>query len=203
MKTRPLRLLAIASMLTFALLLGACHSLSAFQPPRQGERTADLRRYDDDWFAAARLGRVDILQALLDAGYPIDAATPQGYTALILASYDGQPLALDYLAARGANPCLGDRNGNTALMGAIFKGELPIAKQLLNAACPIDQANNAGETALSFAALFGRLSLLPELVKRGADPDHADARGNTALQTARTQGNDEAFNALIRAGATR
>jgi ankyrin repeat protein len=162
---------------------------------------ADLRRYDEEWFDAARLGRVDILQALVTAGYPIDATTSQGYTALILAAYRHQHAALDYLLRAGVNPCLGDRHGNTALMGAIFKGDTATAERLMNTRCPIDEANNAGETALSFAALFGRLDLLPSLVARGANPDHADALGRTALQTAMLQGNASVVAALEKVGA--
>jgi hypothetical protein len=164
---------------------------------------ADLRRYDAEWFDAARLGRVDILQALVNARYPIDATTPEGYTAVILAAYRHQAAALDYLLSAGANPCLGDQHGNTALMGAIFKGDTAISERLMNTRCPIDEANNAGETALSFAALFGRLDLLPELVARGAIPDHADALGRTALQTAILQGNESAVAALEKVGAAR
>jgi ankyrin repeat protein len=167
-----------------------------------GLQKVDAHRYDQEWFDAARVGRVDILGALYDAHYPLDAKTHAGYTALILAAYDEQPAALDYLLRAGANPCLGDRNGNTALMGTLYKGELPIARRLLKTRCPIDQTNNAGETALSFAALFGRLEILPELVALGADPNHVDARGDTPLVIARKQGNAEAAAALRKVGAT-
>ncbi|MEA3109157.1 MAG: uncharacterized protein QOI88_3762 [Gammaproteobacteria bacterium] len=167
-----------------------------------GLQKVDAHHYDQEWFDAARVGRVDILGALYEAHYPLDAKTHAGYTALILAAYDEQPAALDYLLQAGADPCVGDRNGNTALMGALYKGELPIARRLLKTRCPIDQMNNAGETALSFAALFGRLEILPELVARGADPNHVDARGDTPLVIARTQGNAEAAAALRKVGAT-
>ena len=167
-----------------------------------GSRQVDAHHFDQEWFDAARVGRVDILGALYDAHYPLDAKTHAGYTALILAAYDEQPAALDYLLQAGADPCVGDRNGNTALMGALYKGELTIARRLLKTRCPIDQTNNAGETALSFAALFGRLEILPELVALGADPNHVDARGDTPLVIARKQGNAEAAAALRKVGAT-
>lgn len=156
----------------------------------------DAHTYDDTWFDAARAGRSDILDALLDAGYPIDAHTSSGYTATILAAYDHQPAALDHLLERGADACLGDRNGNTALMGALYKGELDIARRLLKTTCPIDQVNNAGETALSFAAMFGRTAIMTELVQHGADPAHRDAQGSTPYQVAQKQGNEEAMRAL-------
>lgn len=163
----------------------------------------DAHRYDPEWFDAARVGRIDILRALNEARYPINSQTSAGYTAVILSAYDSQPEALDYLLRIGADPCLGDRHGNTALMGALYKGNLAIARRLLATRCPIDQVNNAGETALSFAALFGRMGILPELVARGADPNHPDARGKTPLAIVQQQGNDDSVLALRKVGATR
>lgn len=98
--------------------------------------------------------------------------------------------------------CAADQHGNTALMGALFKGETNIAKILLDTPCNIEQTNNAGETALSFAALFGRLDMIPVLVAHGANANHVDARGGTALQMAIAQRNTAAADALRQAGAT-
>ncbi|HTJ27492.1 MAG TPA: ankyrin repeat domain-containing protein [Candidatus Limnocylindria bacterium] len=191
-------LAALAAALSFTLAPAAD---AAGAPSRAA--VVDAHRYDAEWFAAARAGRTDILQALHAAHYPLETRTPEGYTALILAAYDGHPAALHYLLAAGANPCAADRNGNTALMGALFKGETAIARTLMRTDCKIDQTNNAGETALSFAALFGRLHLLHDLVARGADPNHIDARGGTALRMALAQGNTPAAVALRQVGATR
>jgi ankyrin repeat protein len=192
----------------FAAIISACANdaapapaTSATNQTRQVPR--GVRRYDKDWFDAARVGRIDLLQGLLRSSYPIDAQTDAGYSALVLAAYNDQLQALDFLLKSGANPCLADHQGNTALMGALFKGYNDIVHRLLEAGCNIDQANNAGETALSFAALFGRLALLPELVAAGANPNHVDARGITALAMASIQGNNSAEVALRKAGETR
>ncbi|AOK18264.1 hypothetical protein WT26_09525 [Burkholderia cepacia] len=202
MKNRLRTALSRALAIACTAVLAACAQTAPPAAVPHPDAHADLRRYDDAWFAAARLGRVDILQALVDARYPIDATTREGYTAVILAAYRDQPQTLDYLLRNGANPCIGDRHGNTALMGALFKGETAIAKRLADTRCPIDQTNHAGETALSFAALFGRLDMLPVLVAHGANPDHVDALGRTALQNAILQGNDAAVAALEKVGAT-
>lgn len=165
-------------------------------PSASTARIVDAHVYDSEWFDAARAGRTDILSALLDAGYPIDAKTSSGYTATILAAYDDQPAALDYLLTRGADACAGDHNGNTALMGALYKGELGIATRLLATACPVDQTNNAGETSLSFAVMFGGLPFIKVLVDRGASPMHRDAQGDTPYGVAQKQNNAEAMRAL-------
>jgi ankyrin repeat protein len=163
---------------------------------------ADTPKYADDWFAAARAGRTDIVEALIDAHYPLETRTPDGYTALILSAYDNHPETLKALLFAGANACAADRHGNTALMGALFKGETNIAKMLLGTRCDIDQTNYAGETALSFAALFGRLDMIPVLVAHGANVNHVDARGGTALQMAIGQRNTVVADALRQVGAT-
>lgn len=169
--------------------------------PKPQAQWVDAHRYDSEWFDAARVGRADITQALYEAHYPIDSQTSSGYSAVILAAYNDQPDALRYLLSIGANACLGDRNGNTALMGALYKGHAEIARILLDTRCPVDQTNNAGETALSFATLFGRLDLLPAIAAKGADINHVDVHGNTALAVALKQGNDPSVNALRKLGA--
>jgi ankyrin repeat protein len=199
----PLRNIArtvIAGTLAAVMVVGCAEH--AYLSGASYSGAPDVQKYSDDWFAAARAGRTDILQALIDAHFSLEAKTSQGYTALILSAYDEHPDALKLLLSAGANGCAADRNGNTALMGALFKGETDIAKMLLDTHCDIDQTNNAGETALSFAALFGRLDMLRVLVAHGANPNHVDARGSTALQMAVAQGNTLAANALRRVGAT-
>jgi uncharacterized protein len=73
------------------------------------------------------------------------------------------------------------------LMGAIFKGELRIARRLAGAACQPNQRNNAGQTAAMYAALFQRSEILQALVERGADLAAKDHAGNTANALAKGQ----------------
>lgn len=157
--------------------------------------------YDQQWFDAARAGRTDISQALIDAGFPVNSQSGEGYTALVLATYHGQTDEVRLLLGAAADPCIPDHNGNTALMGALFKGEMAMAKLLVDR-CAIDQTNNSGQTALAFAALFGRLDFVPVLIAQGADLNHQDARGETALSIVMGQGNEIAAAALRRRGAT-
>jgi len=198
---------AVTAGLMVAILLSGCAAhqyqpVAEYAPAAGGAARADVGKYADDWFAAARAGRTDILQALADAGFPLDATTADGYTALVLSAYNDRAPALKQLMAAGANACAADHHGNTALMGALFKGENEIATLLLEAHCDVDQVNNAGETALSFATLFGRIDMVPVLVAHGANPNHVDARGNSVLQVALQQDIPRAAIALRKAGAT-
>lgn len=195
------RLVRTVAAITLTALLTASCAQHVYQSGTYSAVT-DTPRYTEDWFAAARAGRTDIVQALIAAHFPLEATTPEGYTALILSAYDDHPETLTALLAAGANACAADRHGNTALMGALFKGETNIATMLLDKHCDIDQTNNAGETALSFAALFGRFDMIPVLVAHGANVNHVDARGGTALQMAIAQRNPAVEEALRHVGAT-
>ena len=196
-----LAVIAAAVYVCFPALRLTLHSRQIEAIPQA--QWVDAHRYDEAWFDAARVGRVDILRALRDAHYPIDAQTSSGYTAVILAAYDDQLEALNYLLSANADACRGDRNGNTALMGALYKGYSDVAQRLLDTACPVDQTNNAGETALSFAAMFGRRDLMRALVRRGANPNHVDAHGDTPLAVVLKQGNDDSAALLRELGAIR
>ena len=134
------------------------------------------------YFDAARRGDVAMLDTFIASHYGLDTQDNKGYTALILAAYNGQGEAVEHLLKAGANACVQDHRGNTALMGAIFKGEFKIARRLMNTDCNPDQRNGAGQTAAMFAGLFKRVELLNDLSQKGADLNAKDAQGNTAAQ---------------------
>jgi ankyrin repeat protein len=142
-------------------------------------------------FDAARLGRVDMIPALIQAGADVRALDGSGYTALILACYHGFGGAAEVLLENGApvDQTDGER-GNTALMGTAFKGLAMISERLLEAGADPDAVNNAGQTALMFAAMFGRSAIVDQLIARGANPYLVDAAGNSAISVARSQAND-------------
>lgn len=141
-------------------------------------------------FDAARLGRADMIPALVSAGIDLEAHDPKGYTALILASYHGSLETTEALLQAGAQvdaPDLG--RGNTALMGVAFKGFGAIARLLLAAGAEANRRNRAGQTALMMAAMFSHAGIVEDLITAGADIDCTDAAGNSAKSLACTQNN--------------
>ena len=156
---------------------------------RNAEAIAELRTY---FFEAARSGDNVLLEKYVTSGFPVDVRTPQGYTALILAAYHGHQDTVQKLIQLGANPCARDNRGSTALMGATFKGELSIAKLLLDQPCTkADDRNHEGQTAAMYAALAGNSQLIDLLRQRGANLKLKDDAGHTAASLAREQGADD------------
>ena len=148
-------------------------------------------------FDAARLGRADMIAPLCRAGVDLEAKDPRGYTALILATYNGSIDATRALIEAGALFDAADEGrGNTALMGVAFKGYRRIAKLLLQSGATVDARNRSGQTALMTAALFGRADIVEDLLAHGASPLLVDAAGNSARSVAAAQGN-EAIVALL------
>lgn len=118
------------------------------------------------FFDAARIGNNDIITKFVTAGFPINQRNPQSYTALMVAAYQGQKETVRLLLNEGADPCLEDKRGNTAFLGALLKREVIIARDLYQADCRYeDSRNNAGLNLKEFAELFGQEKVLESFKK--------------------------------------
>jgi len=167
----------------------------ALPPLPSPERTQTLL------FDAARLGRTDVIPALLQAGADLEAADAKGHTPLILASYHGHRAATALLLDYGAGVDRPDATrGNTALMGVAFKGYVDTARLLLDAGADPNVTNRAGQTPLMMAALFGHGEIAELLTDRGADLLAEDVAGNTAVSVAAAQNNDAMVRQILGRG---
>ncbi len=79
-------MLQVSPMRTFiSLALLLISSLSLADGP-------DTRvQLQDYYFDAARRGDVAVIDTFIESGYTLDIQDSKGYTALILAAYNGQP----------------------------------------------------------------------------------------------------------------
>jgi len=162
--------------------------------PRDSEQAPPplptVERLHELWFDAARLGRNDMIPALLQAGVALDAIDAKGHDALILASYHGHVGTTALLIGEGAAVDGGaDPRGNSALMGVAFKGHAAVARILIDAGADVHRRNHAGQTALMMAALFDQTEIVDMLMAAGADPAVVDDAGNSARTVAMMQGN--------------
>lgn len=143
-----------------------------------------------DIFDACRQGKLAIVKAAYAQNPAIlDSSNYRGHTPLILAVYNNQPTIVKFLLAHKVNAKIQDKSGNTALMGAVFRGYLPYVEQLITAGAPVDQKNYNGATALTFAATFGRVKIAKVLLKNGANPLLPDARSQSPIDYAKNQNN--------------
>ncbi|MEM9073072.1 MAG: ankyrin repeat domain-containing protein [Myxococcota bacterium] len=121
---------------------------------------------------AASVGRLDVVQALLDAGAPANEGVPAGAE---------EPRSL-------------------ALVLAASAGSLEIVRTLVDAGADLASRDKHEQTAVFLAASKGRVDVLRFLLERGADPD-LGGRKTTPLLIATSKKRREVIELLVAAGA--
>lgn len=178
----------------FTLLCALISTVSHADPAHD---RIDKQRAQELLFDAARIGRFDLVSAFATYGIDFDAYDSRGFTPLIVAAYAGQLEMIDALIMVGANPCKPElTQGNTALMGAAFRGHDAVAGRLMQTKCDINARNKSGQTALMMAAMFDRGGQIELMLAQGADASLSDETGRTAETIAKGQGNENAVKAL-------
>ncbi|MCL6245719.1 MULTISPECIES: ankyrin repeat domain-containing protein [Acinetobacter] len=118
------------------------------------------------FFAAAKTGNEEVINEFLKHGFPVDVRNASGFTPLMMATYYGHQNIVTRLLEQGADRCARDNKGNTALMGAMFKLEWAIAKQLRQVDCDANAKKMGQKTAEQFAREFGQEEKYRQLLKK-------------------------------------
>jgi ankyrin repeat protein len=119
---------------------------------------------------AVRADRLDVVQALLQAGARAGAANRYGVTPLALAAVNGNAGILRALLDRGALPTTTGPDGETVLMTAARTGNPDAVRVLLDrGADPNARETWQGETALMWAAGENHAAVIRALAAGGAD----------------------------------
>ena len=118
---------------------------------------------------ASRAGDLGGIARELLAGAKLEEKNHRGYSALMLAVYNGHYDAALLLIEAGADVNSADKGGNTILMGAAFKGNTELVQLLLRTGADVQRTNYAHQTALDFAKTFGRKNVIP-LLEQHARP---------------------------------
>lgn len=135
-----------------------------------------------DAFIAAALGNTERLRGLLDTDSSLVRQwTPDGWTALHLAAFFGQPEAARLLLDHGADPLARSTNAmaNLPLHAAAAARQSAIVEMLLDAGTPVDATQHGGYTALHSAAQNKDRATLDILLARGASMDTPSDDGKT------------------------
>ena len=125
------------------------------------------------------------VEALLAAGIDVDAAQPDGATALHWAVHLDDTPIVERLLLAGATVDATNEYGVTPLSVACSNGSAPLVERLLEAGADPNLARPTGETPLMRAAATGSVRAVDALVAHGADVNRADpGRGQTPLMWA-------------------
>ena len=147
---------------------------------------------------AARHGRIENARLLFDAGADVNEMSPNGQSALVMASFGGQGKFAAFLLENGANPNAADA-GYTALHAAVSRGDLALVRALsAHGADPnshITQGSRqkrninwyalsgslGGATPFWLAAKYAEVDIMRFLADSGADPLLSPHNGTTPL----------------------
>ena len=154
----------------------------------------DLRVAD-----AARAGDATAVERLVAAGAPVDAAQPDGATALHWAVHRSATAIVDTLIAAGADVDAANDEDIRPLALAVLNRSAPIVETLLGAGA---DPNAGRESAVLTAAHTGDAEVMRLLLANGGDANASEPeRGQTALMWAVAEGHVEVASLLIAAGA--
>ena len=149
-----------------------------------------------DVFAISRNGSLAELKELMERKPNcINEQNENGYTPLILACYRGNNELAAFLVHKVKDIDALSEMG-TALMACAVKGNVQIAKLLLEKGCNPDLTDANGTTALIYATQFKNSELIKALLKHNADKTKIDNKGKTAFEYAVFSGSEEIINLL-------
>jgi len=161
-------------------------------------------------FAAGRPEVADALmngdtvaaRQLIEKHADVNAAQPDGATALHWAVYRSDKEMVDVLLRAGANPKAANREGSTPLWLASINGDARIIAALLEAGADVNESLPLGRTPLMAAARTGNVDALKVLIDHGANVNAKEKlRGTTPLMWAADEGHAGAIQLLIQHGA--
>jgi ankyrin repeat protein len=151
---------------------------------------------------AARADDRQALQDLLTAGSDVNAAAPDGTTALHWASLRNNIEIADLLIRAGADPDPANDYGVTPLWLACTNRSTKMVEKLLQAGANANAAMWTGETALINCARTGAAEALEALIAAGADVNAAiKDSGQTGLMWAAAEGHSDVVQMLVEQGA--
>jgi ankyrin repeat protein len=151
---------------------------------------------------AAERGDRAAVRQLIAQKADVNAAQPDGATALHWAVYRNDTEMVDSLLAAGAKVNATNRNGISPLYMASLYGNPVVINQLLKRGADAKAKGPSGETMLMLASRNGNPDAVKALIAAGADANAKEPiRGTTALMWAVEQKHPAAVKVLLEGGA--
>lgn len=153
----------------------------------------------EDFFGAIRNDNATTLANLLERGFDPNTRDPKGQPGLTMAIQEQSPKTAKVLLDRPETDVNAlNQAGESALMMAALKGNLPTLQRLLERGARINQP---GWSALHYAAAGPDSKTVEVLLERGADIDAASPNGTTPLMMAAQYGSEASVALLLQRGA--
>jgi ankyrin repeat protein len=128
------------------------------------------RHPDVPLIQAVASGDTRAIEDALARGAYVNQKDARGLTPLIIASRNGNTVAVQTLIRHGADPNLrGGVNDWPPLMHGIHKNRIDTVRVLLDSGADVNGRGRSGETALMMAAGYGYTPIVELLLDRGAD----------------------------------
>jgi len=104
---------------------------------------------------AARFKHHGIVELFLEGGCDINVQSDdRGFSSLMDAAQNGDQTLLRYLLAKGADPNLASKDGQSALVIAVGRNDVDTSKALLESGADPDLSDKLGLSARKYAKLF-------------------------------------------------
>lgn len=153
----------------------------------------------EDFFSALQNDQVKVVSSLLNRGFDPNTVNLTAEPALLNALNVGALTSAEVLIRHPKiNVNVRNAHGETPLMLACLKGQVPLAKLLISRHADINQP---GWTPLHYAATGGHLELIQLLLEESAYIDAESPNGTTPLMMAARYGSAKATQLLINEGA--
>jgi hypothetical protein len=178
-------------------------SLLALNFPAHAQKGMDQININGQFVMAARVGKVERVQALLDQGAAVNSRDRNGDSPLNMAAAKGNTELVQVLLKAGADVNLANLSGVTPLMGAAFSVKPEIFNALLAAGAKTEPVDRVKKNAATYAAAHGCTACLQALVKAGTNVNAKLDNDLTLLMWAAAYGQDETVRYLLAQGAVR
>ena len=127
---------------------------------------------------------VEIVKLLLDYDNDVNMQDEYGWSAVTIASYEGNSEKVKLLLKYGADVNMQNNDGWSALMLTSQDGYIETAEVLLKYQADVNQQKNDGWSALMIASYNGKIRMIKLLVKHNADVNLLEDEGWSALMIA-------------------
>lgn len=153
----------------------------------------------DDFFAAIKHDKPDVVRTLLNRGFDPNTVSPDGDPALVVAVREPSFKVIDVLLESPATRVeVRTSKDESPLMLAALRGHLDVCEKLIRREADV---NKPGWTPLHYAATNGHLDVMRLLLDSHAYIDAASPNGSTPLMMAAMYGTTDAVKLLLEAGA--